>query len=72
MRRSPVAHLFHFYPVLCELAAGTQAVPSARVQTGGDKGGMVMNGDGVRTASVDARGLAKACLRLLGQEMGAM
>lgn len=81
VKRSPLAHLFYFYPVLCEIASLPGKTPSAWIrQTTGrslsNGGGQYQNGvaggmvDGV-VVEIDARGLAKKCLRLVGKEMGA-
>jgi hypothetical protein len=64
VKRSPIAHLFHFYPSFCDIAAIPRKTPSSWITS-------EVNGHG-ETASiqVDARSLAKKALRLIGEEMG--
>ena len=87
VKRSPVAHLFYFYPVLCEIASIPRKTPVAWVSVasppvgsasrdpGESKGSQgrigAPEGDG-KVVEVDARALAKECLRVLGKEMGAV
>jgi hypothetical protein len=112
IKRSTVAHLFHFYPVLCEIASIPRRSPTAWVQTstsdsdkvnrgkknerddGKAKGKLqkkenssnnnkeksnravadaVVSADGDVKGDVielDARTLARDCLKELGREMG--
>ena len=102
IKRSTVAHLFHFYPVLCEIASIPRRSPTAWVQAStsdSDKRGKNERDDGkpkgkiqkkeskekstraVADATVngdvkgdvvelDARTLARDCLKELGREMG--
>ena len=107
IKRSTVAHLFHFYPVLCEIASIPRRSPTAWVQAsvsdsdkvkrgknerddGKAKGKLqkkgtikekstrvvadaVVSGDGDVKGDVielDARTLARDCLKELGREMG--
>ena len=83
VRRSSVAHLFYFYPVLCEIASIPRKTPAAWVSVAspsvggrdaGEKGVQgrigVPEADG-KVVEVDARALAKECLKVLGKEMGA-
>jgi hypothetical protein len=109
IKRSTVAHLFHFYPVLCEIASIPRHSPTAWVQAStlnSDKVNCDNNGQNERddgrakgklqkkenktgaeavdatvTATVDedvkgdvieldARMLARDCLKELGREMG--
>ena len=105
IKRSTVAHLFHFYPVLCEIASIPRRSPTAWIQTsalesdkvnrgknerddGKTKGklqrkenkekstrtvadAVVTNGDVKRdVVELDARTLARDCLKELGREMG--
>ncbi|KAF7290808.1 Protein MON2 [Mycena indigotica] len=58
VRRSRVAHLFHFYPLLCEIASIPRRTPAAWVA--------VKQG----AKELDARTLARECLKVLGKEMG--
>ncbi|KAG0696480.1 hypothetical protein DFH29DRAFT_1025466 [Suillus ampliporus] len=83
VRRSPVAHLFYFYSVLCEIASIPRKTPSAWVITnssppetdqerGGNSvqshiGALEKGGDAME---VDARTLAREALKVLGKEMG--
>ena len=107
IKRSTVAHLFHFYPVLCEIASIPRRSPTAWVQTsdsdkvnrgkknerddGKTKGKLqkketnnkeksnravadaAISADGDLKGDVielDARTLARDCLKELGREMG--
>ncbi|KAF9267021.1 hypothetical protein L218DRAFT_955496 [Marasmius fiardii PR-910] len=55
-KRSPVAHLFYFYPILCEIASiPRKTTPSSFVQGG---------------VEMDARSLGRECLMVVGREMG--
>ncbi|KAI6140148.1 hypothetical protein BKA82DRAFT_4216431 [Pisolithus tinctorius] len=93
VRRSPVAHLFHFYTVLCELSSIPRQTPSAwivsppptpassiRSRVPEDKGSTPWPGPSAPRADmmsnevtvVDARGLARECLKVLGKELGAI
>lgn len=83
VKRSPVAHLFYFYPILCEIASIPRKTPAAWVPAGlpvgardqGETGPRdrigAPEGDG-KVVEVDARALARECLGVLGKEMGAM
>jgi len=80
VRRSSVAHLFYFYPVLCEIVSIPRKTPAAWVTVAsarerGERGAEgrigAPEGDG-KVVEVDARALAKECLRVLGKEMGAV
>jgi hypothetical protein len=108
IKRSTVAHLFHFYPVLCEIASIPRRSPTAWVQASASDSDKVNRGkknerddgktkgklqkkennnnkekstravaDAVVSADVkgdvielDARTLARDCLKELGREMG--
>lgn len=78
VRRSSVAHLFYFYPILCEIASIPRKTPSAWVVTspavgeGGSHGRIGAPESNGKVVEVDARALAKACLGVLGKEMGAV
>ncbi|KAG7085465.1 hypothetical protein E1B28_003026 [Marasmius oreades] len=63
VKRSSIAHLFYFYPALCEIASIPRKTPSSFVVVERSEGG-----EGV--SEVDARGLARECLRVVGKEMG--
>ncbi|KAF9233454.1 hypothetical protein BU15DRAFT_80114 [Melanogaster broomeanus] len=85
VKRSSVAHIFYFYPILCEIGSISRKAPSAWVLTSvpasprpqGDDpphsrphiGAPDTDG---RVIEVDARALTKECLRVLGKEMGAV
>ncbi|EAU83566.2 hypothetical protein CC1G_07939 [Coprinopsis cinerea okayama7 len=76
VKRSSVAHLFHFYPVLCEIASIPRRSPTGWIS----KSGTMLSaaeriGDlkppGTRDVyEVDARSLARNCLKEIGKEMG--
>jgi hypothetical protein len=107
IKRSTVAHLFHFYPVLCEIASIPRRSPTAWVQAspsdsdkvnhgknerdnGKAKGklqkkenkekstrvvadaAVIAGGDVIKedVIELDARTLARDCLKELGREMG--
>ncbi|KAF8435407.1 hypothetical protein L210DRAFT_3453035 [Boletus edulis BED1] len=80
VKRSSVAHLFYFYPVLCEIASIPRKTPAAWVSVASPSVGGEMVSKGrigapegdSKVVQVDARALAKECLRVLGKEMGAM
>lgn len=83
VQRSSVAHLFYFYPILCEIASIPRKTPAAWVLTSpvvgvrdqgerGTQGRIGVPEGGGKVVEVDARGLAKECLRVLGKEMGAV
>ncbi|KAI6043590.1 hypothetical protein EDC04DRAFT_668532 [Pisolithus marmoratus] len=95
VRRSSVAHIFHFYTVLCELSSVPRQTPSAWIlsppstpapsihgRVPEDKGTTHWPGPSTLTHKVDAighevtvvdaRGLARECLRVLGAEIGAI
>ncbi|KAG6852839.1 hypothetical protein C0991_008678, partial [Blastosporella zonata] len=78
VKRSTTAHLFHFYPVLCEIASIPRKTPSAWVVptksplpslplTNGHTKSELVQGNAVE---LDARTLARTCLKELGKEMG--
>jgi len=78
-KRSSVAHLFHFYPLLCELASIPHQSPSYHSVQNGVRGSSVSDGKSVkddhsmRVSAVverDARHLAMECLKKIGREMG--
>ncbi|KAL4066352.1 hypothetical protein V8B97DRAFT_2111374 [Scleroderma yunnanense] len=82
VRRSSVAHLFHFYAILCEISSIPRQTPStwmlsppvspppmcARVKAQAE--GPSIDGVCKEVTVVDARGLAKECLKVLGREIG--
>jgi hypothetical protein len=84
VKRSPVAHLFYFYSVLCEIASISRKTPSAWVitsssppETNQERRGNFLQPhigaleEGGDTMEVDARTLARKALQVLGKEMGA-
>ncbi|KAJ6510816.1 hypothetical protein C8R45DRAFT_1207663 [Mycena sanguinolenta] len=68
VKRSSIAHLFHFYPVLCEIASTPRKTPSTWVlpRPTADKG----SSSGDEAIELDARVLARECLKEVGKEMG--
>ncbi|PFH47539.1 hypothetical protein AMATHDRAFT_151886 [Amanita thiersii Skay4041] len=76
VKRSCVAHLFHMYPVLCEIASKPRKVPAMPVialeRSDGSRDGVDGGGAGRQQVvlELDARMLARACLREIGKEMG--
>ncbi|KAG2136619.1 uncharacterized protein EDB93DRAFT_1242351 [Suillus bovinus] len=85
VKRSPVAHLFYFYSVLCEIASIPRKTPSAWVitstsppETNQERRGNFLQPhigaleNGGNATEVDARTLARKALQVLGKEMGAI
>jgi len=83
VKRSPVAHLFYFYSVLCDIASIPRKTPSAWVFTNSsppekEAGGSFLQPhigaleEGGDVMEVDARTLARKALQVLGKEMGAI
>ncbi|KDR71626.1 hypothetical protein GALMADRAFT_254004 [Galerina marginata CBS 339.88] len=86
VKRSVVAHLFHFYPTLCEIASIPRRSPteirgnlhamtlnSSAVTTNGSVNGKTTNEDvKVSFPELDARAVAAACLKEVGREMGVL
>ncbi|TFY62206.1 hypothetical protein EVJ58_g4016 [Rhodofomes roseus] len=86
VKRSPKAHLFHFYPVLCEIVSIPRRTPSAWISPEalsltnstlsplGGSTGSDRRANGVvehgRPVELDARSLVKECLKEVGKEMG--
>jgi len=79
-KRSTLGHLFHFYPLLCEIASLSRRSPSYWVQnrTTGSLTGTSGNGEDSRVPGLqgsvaverDGRQLAMECLKQIGREMG--
>ncbi|KAJ7449990.1 hypothetical protein B0H11DRAFT_323334 [Mycena galericulata] len=68
VKRSSVAHLFHFYPVLCEIASIPRKTPSSWVLSrAADKASSPERDE---VTELDARVLARDCLKEVGREMG--
>lgn len=88
VRRSSVAHLYHFYTILCELSSIPRQTPSAWIpsppptpassacsRAPEDKPNpSAPSANVIRSEAtvVDARGLARECLKVLGKELGAI
>ena len=85
VKRSSRAHLFHFYPVLCEIVSIPRRSPSAWLPpdalslpnsalsprgTAASGGEASSDADHGRPVELDARSLVKECLREVGKEMG--
>lgn len=70
IKRSSKAHLFHFYDVLCEIAAIPRKTPTAWVTTSKSGGADGVESEKEAVREFDARGLARECLREIGKEMG--
>jgi len=85
VKRSPRAHVFHFYALLCEIVSVPRKAPSAWIMAehGKDEGGpiavrvhhhpfgrVVATGKGPGLVSLDARALARECLKEVGRELG--
>ncbi|KAG6844369.1 hypothetical protein H0H87_007445 [Tephrocybe sp. NHM501043] len=82
VKRSTAAHLFHFYPVLCEIASIPRKTPSAWMvtsttpsslsilPTGHTSSGSNYGQSGANAVELDARILARTCLKEVGKEMG--
>lgn len=83
--RSSIAHLFQFYDVLCDIAAIPRKTPSAWVMAEAPSPispSSPVKGSGLSLSSrtrysgqdgalqLDARVLARECLKLVGQEIG--
>jgi len=89
IKRSLVAHLFHFYPVLCDIASIPRKTPSAWVmakvplaptlpagsrlhsnETQLPQNNLSGSEPSGKAVELDARTLARQCLREIGKEMG--
>ncbi len=76
VKRSTKAHLFHFYPILCEIVAIPRKPPTAWVMTGGHRMSAESRNTSGEDASdghaveLDARTLVKDCLKEVGRELG--
>ncbi|EGO23125.1 hypothetical protein SERLADRAFT_439867 [Serpula lacrymans var. lacrymans S7.9] len=83
VKRSSVAHLFHTYSTLCEIASIPRKMPSAWVTTHSSLSSPAVAGEAHRSrigasdkengkvVEVDARVLARECLKTIGKEIGA-
>ncbi|TFK51181.1 hypothetical protein OE88DRAFT_1807990 [Heliocybe sulcata] len=72
IKRSSKAHLFHFYDILCEIAAIPRKTPTAWVTTSKatSVNEVAHEGEKESVRELDARSLAGECLRDIGKEMG--
>lgn len=79
VKRSSIGHLFHFHTSLCEIASVPGRTPSAWVaRASGPVSGVAHKDETVAAerrneedvTEVDARDLARQCLREIGQELG--
>jgi hypothetical protein len=79
LRQSSRAHLFHLYPILLELVASPLRLPVVSVRdtdvlwpmiTARDTASNVTDGSKRNVIELDVRKLARACLDVLGREMG--
>ncbi|KAJ7123851.1 hypothetical protein C8R43DRAFT_1098976 [Mycena crocata] len=68
VKRSSVAHLFYFYPVLCEIASIPRKTPSSWVLSQGTDKASPPETD--EATELDARVIARECLKEVGREMG--
>lgn len=79
-KRSTLGHLFHFYPLLCEIASLSHRSPSYWVQNRSRRSLSVKSGKGEDNQAPDlqesvaverdGRQLAMECLKQIGREMG--
>lgn len=88
VKRSSVAHLFHFYPILCDIVSIPRKTPSAWLiaeaasplfpslpRTSTDHVDIASQGNIENLAldrvalELDARALARECLKLVGNEI---
>lgn len=82
VKRSPAAILFQFYTTLCEIASIPRRTPSAWALTNGthkNNSNHLKEDSRIKTnrptdvediTELDARVLARNCLKIIGQEMG--
>jgi hypothetical protein len=81
VKRSSVAHLFHFYTSLCEIASIPGRTPTAWVSKSSTSLSAADRKQGLETkmtadeyshdvSEIDARKLARDCLKAVGKEMG--
>ena len=78
VRRSPKAHLFHFYHVFCEITSLPRKTPSAWLSSppehsAGNGRSRIAQEEQEKTKDFiefDARTLTRECLKAIGQEMG--
>ena len=73
IKRSTKAHLFHFYTILCEIVSIPRKPPTVWVVPGPPSSTTGSNEDPSSSApavELDARTLAKDCLKEVGRELG--
>ncbi|KAF8345051.1 hypothetical protein F5887DRAFT_1282803 [Amanita rubescens] len=76
VKRSSVAHLFHFYSVLVEIASKPRRTPALPVVVKNSRAPLLPMRSQQKTpeqpsaVEVDARDLARNCLKEIGREMG--
>ena len=78
VRRSSKAHLFYFYNIFCEIASLPRKTPSAWLLSSSDHPAdegqsRVAQEEQEETkvlVELDARALARECLKAIGEEMG--
>ncbi|KIY67422.1 hypothetical protein CYLTODRAFT_422528 [Cylindrobasidium torrendii FP15055 ss-10] len=66
---SSVAHLFYFYTIICDIASIPRSTPVAWVANGSQVTLRDDNASYTHVERVDARDVARRCLRAMGQEM---
>ncbi|PIL34637.1 hypothetical protein GSI_03416 [Ganoderma sinense ZZ0214-1] len=72
IKRSTKAHLFHFYPILCEIVSIPRKPPTVWVVRGPPSStiGSEEPSSSSPAVELDARTLAKDCLKEVGRELG--
>lgn len=79
VQRSSKAHLFHYYHILVEMASIPRKSPSAWLASPNNKATAHNGNSGIAAnefdgskpvVELDARSLARECLRQIGKEMG--
>ena len=71
VRRSTKAHLFHFFPILCEIVAIPRKPPTAWIMSNTRRTTIDSESSSAGQAiELDARTLVKDCLKELGRELG--
>jgi len=76
VKRSSVAHLFHFYSVLVEIASKPRRTPAVPVIVKNGRASLSLTKSRQKTpeqrstVEMDARDLARNCLKEIGREMG--
>ena len=74
IKRSTKAHLFHFYPILCEIVSIPRKPPTAwivpRPLSSSREGSNEEPSSSATAVELDTRILAKDCLKEVGRELG--